>query len=365
MALGGRLGGHLVQGHVDGTGELIVDRKPGRALGDRQDSRCPPALARYVVEKGSITVDGVSLTVVDAGRDYFTVSLIPTTLALTTLGIKQRRRPGQPRGRRPRQVRRAAARRPADRRRSRGRTPASTAVADERPRTGCSTARCSVAGSARPLVRDMIGNIFGLASALLGLRRSIWAWPVADRQRRCCSPCSSAASSPPAGARPLRAGRQAGRRHRRQRVRLVAVDRATAGPDGPDQRGGRRRAGPPARAGCCWLVAAAVGTAGRVPAARRARLLGPAGRRLHLRRQPAGDVRHGPRLGRVLVRLAAVDVVGVPLLLQQRFSFSGHVRRLRRLLRRGACAPGGALPRAATPAGRPPDPARPTRRPIA
>jgi riboflavin synthase len=53
----------------------------------------PADLARYVVEKGSITVDGISLTVVDAGPDHFTVSLIPTTLALTTLGIKQ---PGDP-----------------------------------------------------------------------------------------------------------------------------------------------------------------------------------------------------------------------------------------------------------------------------
>ena len=53
----------------------------------------PAELTRYVVEKGSITVDGVSLTVVDAGPDYFTISLIPTTLALTTLGIKE---PGDP-----------------------------------------------------------------------------------------------------------------------------------------------------------------------------------------------------------------------------------------------------------------------------
>jgi riboflavin synthase len=53
----------------------------------------PTDLSRYVVEKGSITVDGISLTVVDAGSDHFTVSLIPTTLALTTLGIKQ---PGDP-----------------------------------------------------------------------------------------------------------------------------------------------------------------------------------------------------------------------------------------------------------------------------
>jgi riboflavin synthase len=87
MALGGRLGGHLVQGHVDGTG-TIVERK----LSDNWEIvkiSLPADLSRYVVEKGSITVDGISLTVVDAGPDYFTVSLIPTTLALTTLGIKQ------------------------------------------------------------------------------------------------------------------------------------------------------------------------------------------------------------------------------------------------------------------------------------
>ncbi|MBT3160031.1 riboflavin synthase, partial [Streptomyces sp. G11C] len=53
----------------------------------------PAHLARYVVEKGSITVDGVSLTVVEAGEEHFTISLIPTTLALTTLGHKQ---PGDP-----------------------------------------------------------------------------------------------------------------------------------------------------------------------------------------------------------------------------------------------------------------------------
>ncbi|MEU7039608.1 riboflavin synthase [Streptomyces varsoviensis] len=87
MALGGRLGGHLVQGHVDGTGTIA-----GREHSENWDIvrvTLPPDLARYVVEKGSITVDGVSLTVVDAGPDYFTISLIPTTLALTTLGIKQ------------------------------------------------------------------------------------------------------------------------------------------------------------------------------------------------------------------------------------------------------------------------------------
>ncbi|MFF4321657.1 riboflavin synthase [Streptomyces sp. NPDC001568] len=87
MALGGRLGGHLVQGHVDGTGE-ILSRTPSEHW-ELVKVALPAHLARYVVEKGSITVDGVSLTVVEAGADHFTISLIPTTLALTTLGIKQ------------------------------------------------------------------------------------------------------------------------------------------------------------------------------------------------------------------------------------------------------------------------------------
>ncbi|MDT0545381.1 MULTISPECIES: riboflavin synthase [Streptomyces] len=87
MALGGRLGGHLVQGHVDGTG-TIVEREPSEHWEIVKVS-LPAELSRYVVEKGSITVDGISLTVVDAGPDYFTVSLIPTTLDLTTLGVKQ------------------------------------------------------------------------------------------------------------------------------------------------------------------------------------------------------------------------------------------------------------------------------------
>ena len=90
-AVGARLGGHIVQGHVDGTGR-VLERKPSENWEIVKVS-LPATLARYVVEKGSITVDGISLTVVDAGPDYFTVSLIPTTLALTTLGRKQ---PGDP-----------------------------------------------------------------------------------------------------------------------------------------------------------------------------------------------------------------------------------------------------------------------------
>jgi riboflavin synthase len=82
-----RLGGHIVQGHVDGVGH-IVSREPG----DRWDVvtiALPTDLARYVVDKGSITVDCISLTVVEARDDAFSVALIPTTLELTTLGRKK------------------------------------------------------------------------------------------------------------------------------------------------------------------------------------------------------------------------------------------------------------------------------------
>lgn len=83
-ALNSRLGGHIVQGHVDGTGE-VTSRTPSQHWEVVRIS-LPPELSRYVVEKGSITVDGVSLTVSAIGDDWFEVSLIPTTLGLTTLG---------------------------------------------------------------------------------------------------------------------------------------------------------------------------------------------------------------------------------------------------------------------------------------
>jgi riboflavin synthase len=86
-AVGQRLGGHIVQGHVDGTG-TVLSRERAQHWEVVQVA-LPPALARYVVEKGSITVDGVSLTVVTVGPDEFTVSLIPTTLDLTTLGLRK------------------------------------------------------------------------------------------------------------------------------------------------------------------------------------------------------------------------------------------------------------------------------------
>ena len=89
--LDSRLGGHLVQGHVDGVG-TVLGRQPAEHW-EVVTVGLPPGLGRYVVEKGSITVDGVSLTVAAIDGDEIAVSLIPTTLALTTLG---RKGPGAP-----------------------------------------------------------------------------------------------------------------------------------------------------------------------------------------------------------------------------------------------------------------------------
>ena len=82
VRLSDRLGGHLVQGHVDGVGEIVVPSPDLRV-------RCDRDLLRYVVEKGSITVDGISLTVVTALDDGFTVAIIPHTHKHTTLGTKR------------------------------------------------------------------------------------------------------------------------------------------------------------------------------------------------------------------------------------------------------------------------------------
>jgi riboflavin synthase len=123
LAVGGRLGGHLVQGHVDGVGQILERRQVGGSAGpdgtggsggaagpdgtggsggalaappvNGEELRIglDPALARYVVHKGSIAVDGVSLTVAEVGPDWFAVALVPHTLQVTTLGD---RRPGDP-----------------------------------------------------------------------------------------------------------------------------------------------------------------------------------------------------------------------------------------------------------------------------
>lgn len=88
LRVGDRLGGHIVQGHVDGVGRI------GEVLPDGFSRRVrihvAPELLRYVVEKGSIAIDGVSLTVAEAGTDWLSVSLIPETLARTNLGGAER-----------------------------------------------------------------------------------------------------------------------------------------------------------------------------------------------------------------------------------------------------------------------------------
>lgn len=82
VRLADRLGGHLVQGHVDAVGEVVV-AAPDLVV------RVPTNLMRYLVEKGSVTVDGVSLTVVDVLADSFSVAVIPHTMSVTTLGVRQ------------------------------------------------------------------------------------------------------------------------------------------------------------------------------------------------------------------------------------------------------------------------------------
>ncbi len=91
MPASGLFDGHIVQGHVDGTGRVVAVMPEGKSV--RMRFSVPPALERYIVEKGSIAVDGVSLTVAGVDDGAFEVALIPHTLALTVLGI---RREGDP-----------------------------------------------------------------------------------------------------------------------------------------------------------------------------------------------------------------------------------------------------------------------------
>jgi riboflavin synthase len=91
LRVGDRLGGHFVQGHVDATGSVAAVEQRERSRVVRIDA--PAEVLRYVAPKGSIAIDGVSLTVVDTDEDGFSVSLIPETLERTTLGSVQ---PGDP-----------------------------------------------------------------------------------------------------------------------------------------------------------------------------------------------------------------------------------------------------------------------------
>ena len=81
-----RLGGHLVSGHVDGVGN--IRRITPWGIAQVYEISTPPALLSYILPKGSIAIDGISLTVIDVEADYFTVSLIPHTFKETTLGLK-------------------------------------------------------------------------------------------------------------------------------------------------------------------------------------------------------------------------------------------------------------------------------------
>ena len=86
LCVGDRLGGHIVQGHVDGLGS--IESRVAEAEFATLWFRCPAALAQQMVPKGSIAVDGISLTLVDVEPERFSVALIPHTLAMTTLGLK-------------------------------------------------------------------------------------------------------------------------------------------------------------------------------------------------------------------------------------------------------------------------------------
>jgi riboflavin synthase len=84
MEAGGRLGGHIVQGHVDGVGEVLDVRPEGDA--EIWTFLAPESVLRYAVEKGSVSIDGISLTVVSVEDDRFTVSILPHTRSHTNLG---------------------------------------------------------------------------------------------------------------------------------------------------------------------------------------------------------------------------------------------------------------------------------------
>lgn len=86
LSIGGRLGGHFLTGHVDSTGKIISEINEGNALIKKISAS--EEVMRYIIKKGSIAVDGISLTVVDLGDNWFTVSLIPHTAGVTTFRYK-------------------------------------------------------------------------------------------------------------------------------------------------------------------------------------------------------------------------------------------------------------------------------------
>lgn len=87
MSPASRFGGHIVQGHVDGRGKIKAIKKDENGIAI--EISAPPGILRYIVEKGSVTVDGISLTVVKTGRDGFTIYIIPETINSTTLSERK------------------------------------------------------------------------------------------------------------------------------------------------------------------------------------------------------------------------------------------------------------------------------------
>lgn len=91
MPANGRFGGHIVAGHIDGTGHIVQITKDDNAV--IFEIGAPPKILRYIIEKGSIAIDGISLTVIEMTSVSFKVSIIPHTVKQTILGIKK---PGDP-----------------------------------------------------------------------------------------------------------------------------------------------------------------------------------------------------------------------------------------------------------------------------
>jgi len=86
LRVGDRLGGHIVSGHIDGIGTILTKEQNDNAIIVRIGAG--PEVMRYIIKKGSVAIDGTSLTIIDFGADWFTVSLIPHTAARTTVGLK-------------------------------------------------------------------------------------------------------------------------------------------------------------------------------------------------------------------------------------------------------------------------------------
>lgn len=87
MSANGRFGGHIVAGHIDGVGRITDIKHDDNAIW--YTIECSPEIMRYIIEKGSIAIDGISLTVADVGKNYFKVSIIPHTAAKTTLSLRK------------------------------------------------------------------------------------------------------------------------------------------------------------------------------------------------------------------------------------------------------------------------------------